>query len=304
MTTYFDDYSRKLHDLRAELRTRGFCKYEALAEVESTIVRDCTLASSASLFPPALRRQIHEIVLRYGVTELPPNAKPADFEDTAEHLQRLGNLGSDLHSVFHAVAEAGIPGYGDTPLSIVYAEWICPLDIERGEIAVEFGGEDPEAYVRRLSDPTAEPDPRQEARAKAAEQTRALLFSTLDAAPAPWKVVALVGNGGWLKSELLYAARGHGARVLNLPWNDVPPSKLSEAIKRDLGCSPTLVHTCSPHVLSALSFALTADSVFVAGESGLVRKLSDHPTYAHWRYGTQLGELWAAFGDDPAEWSA
>ncbi len=148
MTAYFDDFSSTLRDLRH--KAPHLHMYDEANALEERLVRDCTLASSASRFPPELRKAVHVAVLRHGVCTLPINAVPADFETWEEHLRRLHNLGSDLHDVFHALVRLDI-GYSDTPTAVTAVEWISPREDERERLAAEeFGGKDPAALEAEL----------------------------------------------------------------------------------------------------------------------------------------------------------
>lgn len=157
MTAYFDDFNNKLHDLGSLGPTPATYFYDELNALEEQLVWDCTLASSASQFPPELRRAVHVAILKYAVRTMPPNAVQADFETVQEHIARLRNLGSDLHDMFHAVGSLHIPGYTDNPKMIIQAEWINPRDDERALLAVEFGGEHPDVYSARMLAILAEP---------------------------------------------------------------------------------------------------------------------------------------------------
>lgn len=112
MTSYFD----KAHtDLRAARRLDTWEMLQAFDAIESLVVYDCTLAALTPGFPEDLRKNVHAVVLKYGVTTLPCNAPPADFETSDDHLRRLGDLVWHLHSVFHDVAHRGLDGFSDSP---------------------------------------------------------------------------------------------------------------------------------------------------------------------------------------------
>ena len=121
MTTYFDRISSAIDDTR---RLPEFAMTDALETIETRMVFDATIAAELPGFPDDLRDAIHRVVLRYGVATLPVNAPPADVEHDNEYAQRLADMGSDLHDIFHAYARTS-PECSDSPrsrLQMYYAQ--------------------------------------------------------------------------------------------------------------------------------------------------------------------------------------
>lgn len=101
MTAYFDQTHDAIREAAAAFREEG--KFEPVEVVERTLVFDCLVCSEMPDFPPEFRDQIHDVVLRYGITTLPLGAPPRDFETFDDHEKMLHDLCWHLHSVFHAV---------------------------------------------------------------------------------------------------------------------------------------------------------------------------------------------------------
>jgi len=115
MTSYFDDAQTSLHNVHVGDHVRYIEGYEA---VEYRVVFDCTVCAMLPGFPEDLRKEIHKTVLKYGISMLPVNAPPADFETEHQHYRRLCDLVSYLHTIFHEVAHRNGPGADSPTLGI------------------------------------------------------------------------------------------------------------------------------------------------------------------------------------------
>ena len=113
MTKYFDDAEMSLSYLSGE-------DWETMGAWERRLVFDCTVAVEMLGCPPDIRDRVHDIILRWGVQCLPPNAPSADFETPADYVQRMTYLASNLHNAFHTLARAGLDGFTDDPRAPFY----------------------------------------------------------------------------------------------------------------------------------------------------------------------------------------
>lgn len=153
MTAYFDGIDSELRRTFEEWK-KNRADYTKMTdrfdELERKLVFDCSLACSTPGFPDDLKLAINRVILKYGIQTQPPNAVPADFETEDEHVRRLQSMSGDLHTVFHAAAHRDLPGL-DTPTRYISIAWFNPREEEREKLAAtEFGGEDPEAYIKRV----------------------------------------------------------------------------------------------------------------------------------------------------------
>jgi len=135
MTTYFDDASNELREVLADVRAGSVVAWGAFGKVEQRVVFDCTVAAMQPTFPADLRELTHRIVLKYGITMLPVNAPPADFETDDEHYRRLSDMLWDLHSLYHELAGRGIDGFNDSPMMPMRAMY-SRGDEEREQLVV------------------------------------------------------------------------------------------------------------------------------------------------------------------------
>lgn len=112
MTAYFDEISATLRDWRTWDQV---LVWNRLTEIESRIYDDVCFCCANEDFPADLKKKCYETLLRFGVNILPDCASPADFEENSEYADRIRQMSSDLHSIFHEVAYRGIPFIGDSP---------------------------------------------------------------------------------------------------------------------------------------------------------------------------------------------
>lgn len=135
MTEYFDAVARSLYEARA-----GELTFEVLLQVESKLVRDVSICGQLPGFPQDLRAAIDFLIMSKGVMSRPRvrGFPEGDAEDCEDQLSQLLVLSSDLHSIFHEVAQRGLRGFSDSPL--------LPLSSMEAE-AEERREDDAAAYV-------------------------------------------------------------------------------------------------------------------------------------------------------------
>lgn len=106
MTQYFDDYHLRIKDAQ---------EMDELDDLEQELVDDCLLATQLSGFPEGYASKVFDTVLHHSFQALPDRV-PASVEPEGLGARRKGvsELCWGLHSVFHAVAEAG--GISDSPV--------------------------------------------------------------------------------------------------------------------------------------------------------------------------------------------
>lgn len=137
MTAYFDAVQRRI------METTDDQSWEVLPEIERSLVFDVLVATMLPGFPADVAPMVDRAILRWGVSTLPHNAPEADFEHAWQHRQRLANLCSDLHSVFHEVAHRQAYGFSDDPRSRLRSLAMHAEDrLEQSAVAAaERGGE-------------------------------------------------------------------------------------------------------------------------------------------------------------------
>lgn len=113
MTAYFDQVASRIH--RVALDDSGAS--EALAAIESDLVRDVGVCSMMRGFPWELIARVHQTVARWSFATREDELPPVDLETVESAADRLESLCAGLHSVFHDVARAGMPGFNDDPRS-------------------------------------------------------------------------------------------------------------------------------------------------------------------------------------------
>ena len=96
-----------------------------LDAIDLDVVRDVTVCSVFEGFPGDLAEKIHWMVLRYSAASQPVNAKsPPDYQTPNEHVRGIGDMLSELHTIFHEVVTREIDGFSDDPrfpLRLLYA---------------------------------------------------------------------------------------------------------------------------------------------------------------------------------------
>lgn len=164
MTAYFDTFASEVDkavrlDAAAPQEER---QWERLAELEERIVREVTLAVELPGFPADLRLAAHRAMVVHGVTTQPQSCFPAwaDISDPLELAEHLRRMGSDLHTVFHALSRREI-GETDDPTARA-REYLSAGEDARLAIIRACGvGGDPRATVvvlpRSFAPPAAAP---------------------------------------------------------------------------------------------------------------------------------------------------
>jgi hypothetical protein len=130
VTAFFDDMSVKI--------SAASVSWDTMKALEEALVFPCLRASTVPGFNPLVASAIDAAILQFGVTTLPPNAPPADFETDDEHRQRLLELEAALHGAFHAAG--GVEGGSDSPLL-----WLdrATLYVAQGRLEAAAGGVPP-----------------------------------------------------------------------------------------------------------------------------------------------------------------
>ena len=115
MTFYFDDAIKRLSSAATP---------SDLEEVDIQVVRDVSICSEMECFPETLRAQANLVILDCSAACTPVNHPGPCYESWQDHQRGLMKMVGALHSIFHALAEARINGFGDdprTPLNIIYS---------------------------------------------------------------------------------------------------------------------------------------------------------------------------------------
>ena len=140
MTTFFDRYTTRRHDLEPALD--GADPGPAAAEldaIEREMVEAVSAAAMLPAFPADLRRSVLLCVLRDGVAVREPSLPPFPPADLAERCRRLADLTWNLHSTFHAVGQSG-PDQTDDPTA-----WMRDLGERASDARLALYATDPGA---------------------------------------------------------------------------------------------------------------------------------------------------------------
>lgn len=120
MTAYFDEFAKKLNNLR--VNAPG--DWNGLEKLESRLVRDVSVMAESPGFPPDLREAIHKTILAHAVTcqpllpDLRTRENPRRYDTDQWVYTELGMLESELHTIFHQLARLEA-GFSDSPLQYV-----------------------------------------------------------------------------------------------------------------------------------------------------------------------------------------
>lgn len=124
MTAYFDIFGEKVDSIRRKVRDIGtdaaYAAYaakldEQLDKAEETILYDVTICVESPGCPEDIRDAAHRVLLRYSIQATPPGIEPPDYADLDGHAELLGRMGSDLHTVFHALGSRRLDNFTDDP---------------------------------------------------------------------------------------------------------------------------------------------------------------------------------------------
>jgi len=129
VTEYFDSAAEELATIKkksqnekAGLVLHGFIKQ--IEKIDAKLVWDVSLCSEFEGFPEDLRTRVHQTVLKWSAAAQPVGSQGPCYETYEEHVRGIESLISDLHTIFHELAERQIKGFGDdprTPLRILYS---------------------------------------------------------------------------------------------------------------------------------------------------------------------------------------
>lgn len=144
MTAYFDTHHDLVAGIAREISALGedgavvAGVLEKLDAAEAKLVFDVTLAAEWPGCPENIRDAIHRTVLRHGIQAQPPGVHGPDYGDLAAMARGLENMGSDLHTIFHALGSRRLEHFTDdprTPLHSLFGagevrrEGMCPVPI-------------------------------------------------------------------------------------------------------------------------------------------------------------------------------
>jgi len=115
VSSYFDKFDLILRavDLESPYIT------EDLSQLEERLVQEVSLCGEHPYFPPDLKAQLHQIILGHDVSAIGRQLGTSVTEPPEDHLKRIRHMSTDLHTLFHALAQRGIRGLTDNPLSFL-----------------------------------------------------------------------------------------------------------------------------------------------------------------------------------------
>lgn len=122
MTQYFDRATAALSQIRFSGDYGEFSRSVDL--VDSRVCYDTSVCSELDGFPAALRDRLNSVILRYSSSCRPVGSDRSRYESPADHLRGVGSMVSDLHDLFHELAESGVRGFSDDPtfpLRVLYS---------------------------------------------------------------------------------------------------------------------------------------------------------------------------------------
>lgn len=142
MTFYFDNKGEQLAKVQKMLDFSREAQL-ALEAIDNTVVFDVSVCAEMPGFPVDLRGAIHRTILKYSVMGQPANSPGLNFESLRDYVNSIGNLLSELHSIFHEVAMWRLTNFSDdpgTPLRVLCArgellreELVAGTYLERAE---------------------------------------------------------------------------------------------------------------------------------------------------------------------------
>ena len=134
MTAYFDakgalvgEIQKKLprSDEKDPLGTWSRDGLNLLDLLDNDVVTDVTMCTAFHRFPADLADKVHRTVLKYSAASQPVNGSAPEYDEPWQHARGIGNMLSDLHTIFHEVARRNIVGFSDdprSPLRAMYAK--------------------------------------------------------------------------------------------------------------------------------------------------------------------------------------
>lgn len=118
MSSYFDKWDSEQRRIKS--LPQGLVRQDAHREHELKLVWDITLCVESPGCPEDIRDAAYRIMLRYGVHSLPSTygfaADNPDVESEDDEYRSVGNMSTELHTTFHALAERGLEGFSDNPI--------------------------------------------------------------------------------------------------------------------------------------------------------------------------------------------
>jgi hypothetical protein len=120
MTQYFDSMAEAL----VKLRTDSSATRENIDEIDEIVVFDVSVCTELPDFPQDLGVKVNETVLKYTAACQPVNKTAPCYLTYQQHIRGILSMVSDLHTIFHELAERQLKGFGDdprTPLRILYS---------------------------------------------------------------------------------------------------------------------------------------------------------------------------------------
>lgn len=120
MTAYFDSKGTELRDIEAGVSIMGEwgrVEYDALNKLDESVVWDVTLAVESPGFPDDLRDHAHRLILKFSAACQSVGSPGPDYETIDDHARGIGNMISELHSLFHELVMRNPQGFSDSPLA-------------------------------------------------------------------------------------------------------------------------------------------------------------------------------------------
>jgi len=124
MTEYFDSKGSLLAKIDPKKEPDYSQLSKALEDLDYGVVWDVSLCSEFEGFPEDLRARVNQTVLKWSSAAQPVNKSGPDYETVEEHIRGISSMISELHTIFHELAERRLRGFSDdprTPLRVLYA---------------------------------------------------------------------------------------------------------------------------------------------------------------------------------------
>lgn len=107
MSSYFDAFDSRLSQ----------ADNSELSALEEELVRDVSICSEVQGFPTALLPTLHRTLMKFSVATRDRYLPESEVDSEDDHRRAIGNMSTALHTLFHSVAQLGLPGFTDNPLS-------------------------------------------------------------------------------------------------------------------------------------------------------------------------------------------
>lgn len=126
MTAYFDAKGTLFGQIEKRLGADWIREgLYLLEQLDTDVVTDVTVCAACEGFPIDLAEAVHRTVLKYSAACQPVNSTAPEYDEPWQHVQGIGNMLSDLHTIFHEVARRDLEGFSDdprSPLRALYAK--------------------------------------------------------------------------------------------------------------------------------------------------------------------------------------